>query len=38
MTLHDTYTPRKRGPRPKKEKLAAEMAGIRAELADAKEE
>ena len=35
----ESYAPGKRGPRTKKERLAAEMAGIRVELADsAKEE
>jgi hypothetical protein len=30
----ESYTPGKRGPKPKKAKLAEEMEGIRAELAD----
>jgi hypothetical protein len=34
----ETYTPGKRGPRTKKERLSGELAGIRAELADAKGE
>jgi hypothetical protein len=34
----ESYTPGKRGPRTKKERLAEEMADIRSELANAKEE
>jgi hypothetical protein len=34
----ESYTPGKRGPRTKKERLSGELAGIRAELAAAKEE
>jgi predicted DNA-binding transcriptional regulator AlpA len=34
----ESYTPGKRGPRTKKEKLSGELAGIRSELANAKEE
>ena len=34
----ESYTPGKRGPRTKKERMSAELAGIRAELANAKEE
>jgi hypothetical protein len=33
-----SYTPGKRGPRAKKERLAGELAGIRAEIAAAKRE
>lgn len=33
-----SYTPDRRGPKPKKEKLAAELAGIRAELKDTAKE
>jgi excisionase family DNA binding protein len=34
----ESYTPGRRGPRTKKEKLSGELAGIREELAAAKEE
>ena len=34
----ESYTPGKRGPRTKKERLSSELAGIRAEIAAAKEE
>jgi hypothetical protein len=34
----DSYAPGRRGPRTKKEKLAGELAGIREELAAAKED
>jgi hypothetical protein len=33
-----SYTPSKRGAKPRKEKLAGELAGIRAEIAASKEE
>jgi predicted DNA-binding transcriptional regulator AlpA len=34
----ESYTPGKRGPRTKKERVSDELAGIRAEIAAAKEE
>ena len=34
----ESYTPGKRGPRTKKERMADELSGIRAEIAAAKEE
>ena len=34
----ESYTPGKRGPRTKKERVSDDLAGIRAELANAKEE
>jgi excisionase family DNA binding protein len=34
----ESYTPGKRGPRTKKERMSDELAGIRAEMANAKEE
>jgi excisionase family DNA binding protein len=34
----ESYTPGKRGPRTKKERMADELSGIRAELKHAKEE
>jgi hypothetical protein len=34
----ETYTPGKRGPRTKKERLSGELAGIRKEIATSKEE
>jgi hypothetical protein len=34
----ETYTPGKRGPRTKKERLSGELAGIRKEIENSKEE
>jgi hypothetical protein len=38
LTSVESYAPGKRGPRAKKEKLSAELAGIREELKHSKEE
>jgi hypothetical protein len=37
-TSVESYTPGKRGPRAKKERLSSELAGIRAEIENAKGE
>ena len=38
ITSIESYTPGRRGPRTKKERMSTELAGIREELAAAKEE